>query len=217
VRNAIVAAKECGIPFIVNVCAENENDERYTKILDDLHGITTDDTIERVVTFPFGGAAEGLGMSKYQTSAEPPDYACRACSSPVIFPDGRVFACVGPVITLKSQHPLLLGSLRERPLDEILDDAEMNAIVHATRIWGPSRLISMAEGAGLGRYLPQRYVRDSICYACHALMSSPEIVVFLRQLADDHEFKRKVAYARVYYLKETNAAERIERLSRSPA
>jgi hypothetical protein len=38
-------------------------------------------------------------------------------------------------------------------------------------------------------------------------MSNGEIVEFLFQLAEDYEFKRKVAYARVYYLKETKMVE----------
>jgi hypothetical protein len=38
-------------------------------------------------------------------------------------------------------------------------------------------------------------------------MSSGKIVAFLLQLAEDYEFRQKVAYARVYYLKEPQMAE----------
>jgi MoaA/NifB/PqqE/SkfB family radical SAM enzyme len=208
IRNAILAAKECGVPYYVTVCTENENDGRYREILRKLQETTEIDTIKPVITFPFGRAAKTLGVSKYETSDEPPTSACLASSYPIIFPDGSVIACVGPLVTLKSRHPLLLGSIRERSLHEIFDDAELNPILHAIRIWGPRRLISMIKDAGLNQHLPRKYIRNSVCYACHAVFSNSEIVKFLCQLANDPEFARKVAYARVYYLKETTMVDR---------
>ncbi len=207
VKNAVFASKECNIPYNIAVCTENENDSEYKEILRKLHEITGIDTINTAVTFPAGRALKRLGTQKYQTTKEIPISACSAGSSPIVFPDGRVIACIGPVIDLTSPHPLILGNLRESSLREILDSAELNPILHAIRIWGPRKLISMIENMGLNTYLPQKYIKDSVCNACYNLMSNKEIVEFLTQLTKDFEFKRKVAYARVYYLKETTMAE----------
>jgi MoaA/NifB/PqqE/SkfB family radical SAM enzyme len=207
VKNAVSAAKECNIPYNIAVCTESEEDIAYKKILNKLEEITEKDTINTAVTFPAGRALNKVSMLKYQTTEEPPISACSAGSSPIVFPDGRVIACIGPVIELKSSHPLILGNLHENSLQEILDSAETNSILHAIRIWGPKKLISLIKDAGLDAYLPERYIKDSVCNACYKLMSNSRIIAFLFQLDRDVEFKRKVAYARVYYLKETKMVE----------
>ena len=78
----------------------------------------------------------------------------------------------------------------------------MNTILHAIRIWGPKKLIRMVEEAGLVDELPNNYIKDSICNACYSLVSNPKIVEYLSELINDPEFRRRVAYARAYYLKE---------------
>ena len=55
--------------------------------------------------------------------------------------------------------------------------------------------------------LPETYIDGSICSACYYLMSNPTITEFLERLAGDDEFRRKVAYARIYYLNEVRMAE----------
>ncbi len=207
VKNALLAAKECGIQYNIAVCTQNENDINYKETLNKLYEITEPDTIYTAITFPAGRALIRLGTLKYETSEEPPISACWAGSSPVVFPDGKVLACIGPVIDLHSSHPLILGNLKKNSLQEILDNAELNPILHAIRIWGPKKLISMVKEAGLNRYLPEKYIKNSACNACYCLMSNSKIVEFLTQIAMEVEFKRKVAYARIYYLKETKMAE----------
>jgi len=207
VKNAILAAKECNIPYNIAVCTENENDTVYKEILCKLEEITEKDNIKTSITFPVGRALKKLGTFKYKTSEIPPVSACTACSSPIIFPDGRVIACIGPLIDLSTSHPLVLGNLRINTLNEILDNAESNPILQTIRIWGPRKLVSLIKEAGLHQYLPQRYIEESVCDACYNLMSNSKIIEFLNQLANDYEFKRKIAYARLYYLKETKMAE----------
>jgi len=207
VKNAILAAKECGIPYNIHICTENENNEGYKEILNKLLELTEIDNINTAVTFPAGRALKKIGLLRYQTTDDPPLSACSAASSPIIFPDGRVIACIGPVIDLSSSHPLLLGNLHENSLNKILDKSELNPILHAIRIWGPRKLISIIKEAGLTQYLPKRYIKNSVCNACYHLMSSGKIVKFLTQLAEGREFKQKIAYARVYYLKEPKMAE----------
>ena len=74
-------------------------------------------------------------------------------------------------------------------------------------MWGSKKLVTIAQEAGLTQYLPKKFIQDSICYACHSLMSNKKIKEFLYTLAEKPEFRRKVAYARLYYLRESRMYE----------
>ena len=206
VKNAINAAKKLDIPYQIAVCTENQEDKEYKKTLKALEEITEPETIKTALTFPVGRALE-IDKPNYVTSKDPPISACSAGSSPIIFPNGNVIGCIGPVINIKSDHPLLLGNLKRNSLKDVLDASEKNAIYHAIRIWGPRKFISLAKEARLEKYLPKKYIANSICYACHSLMSQDQIRKFLQALAIDPEFRKKVAYARLYYLKEKQMFE----------
>lgn len=214
VKNAVSAAKVCDIPYNIAVCTENEDEIEYKRILSRLYEITEPDTVTTAVTFPAGRALERLGTLKHHTTEQPPKSACSAGSSPIVFPSGKVIACIGPVIDIVIPHPLVLGNLRENCLGEILDDAELNPILHAIRIWGPRKLISILRESGSHQNLPDVYVKDSVCNACYSLMSNSKITDFLVQLARDSEFVQKVAYGRAYYLKETSMVELLHLASR---
>jgi len=206
VKNAVDAAKKLGIPFQIGVCTENQQDKEYKKTVKKLKEIVRPDQIKTAITFPVGRALK-LNETKYETSSEPPISACSAGNSPIIFPNGNVVGCIGPVIDIKNEHPLLLGNLRNSSLNTILDNSETNSIFHAIRIWGPKKLVSLIHEAGLQKHLPKKYIQNSICYACHSLMSNKAIKNFLFNLNEDFEFKRKVAYARLYYLRESRMYE----------
>lgn len=165
------------------------------------------DKIKTSVTLPVGRALKRSKYFKYRTSPEPTISACSTGSTPIIFPDGKVIACIGPVIDLPQSHPLFLGNLRKHSLSEILDKAETNLILHAIRVWGPKKLISLIKEHGQNALLPKEYIAESICDACYKLMSNEKIVDLLNTLSKDERFKQKVAYARIYYLNETKMAE----------
>ncbi|MFB3765389.1 MAG: radical SAM protein [Methanotrichaceae archaeon] len=207
IENAIRAARACGIPYDIHICTESKDEPSYRCTLERLKRLTDESNILTVITFLAGRASEMTHRSGYQLSDKPPVSACESGWSPVIFPNGKVMACVGPVIDIKASHPLFLGSLKESTLKEVLDRAESNSILHALRVWGPAMLISMAREAGLNGCLPETYIEGSICSACYELMSNSKINEFLESLAGNAEFRRKVAYARIYYLKETRMAE----------
>ena len=153
-------------------------------------------------TFPVGRAADIRDDLRYSLSKEPCPEVCQASNSPCIFPDGRVYGCIGPLFTLQEQQPLYLGNLKEHSVAEIFDRAEMNAILHALRFWGPASFLSRLREAGMDDHLPTVFVSGSICQDCHAMFSNPEVREWLRQLGQDTEFRRKVAYGRLYHLEE---------------
>ena len=206
VKNAVNAAEKLDVPFQIGVCTENQQDNEYKSMVKELEKIVQPDRIKTAIVFPVGRALT-IHDPKYVTSDEPPISACSAGSAPIIFPNGNILGCIGPVIDIKSPHPLLLGNLHDMSLEEILDKSEVNAIYHAIRIWGPKKLISMVNDAGLAKHLPSRYIKDSVCHACYSLMANREISRFLESLAQEPEFRRKVAYGRLYYLRERQMYE----------
>ncbi len=206
VKNAVNAAEKLDVPFQIGVCTENQNDNEYKSMVEELEQIVQADKIKTAIVFPVGRALN-IRDPKYVTSDEPPVSACSAGSAPIIFPNGNILGCIGPVIDIKSAHPLLLGNLHEMSLEEILDKSEINTIYHAIRIWGPKKLISMANDAGLAKHLSSKYIKDSVCHACYSLMANKEIRRFLQSLSHEPEFRRKVAYARLYYLREKQMFE----------
>jgi MoaA/NifB/PqqE/SkfB family radical SAM enzyme len=209
VENALMAAKELGLNCNVAVCTEDVDDGQYKGLMERLERIVERENISTVVTFPVGRAAGFVNIAKYKMTDQPPIGACPSAHTPVIFPDGRVSACIGPVIDLHTEHPLLLGNLREESLERILDAAEMNAVLHIVRVWGPRRLLEMLEERGFGGRLPRRFVEGSICNLCYSIMSAEGLREGLADLGRDSQLMQKIAYARQYYLSETTMVEAI--------
>jgi len=203
VVNAIGAAESCGIPHRVLVATESETDPDYLSFLDGLKRFTSEDTITTVITFYAGRALVKIDANRYQWTQEPCPWACTAVGAPIMFPDGRVIACIGPLIELRARHSLVLGNLREEPLAAILDRAENNSVLHAIRVWGPRKLVEKLRESPIASELPRAYVRGSTCDVCYKLFSNPTISAHLERLNDDAGFKRYVAYGRTYYLNDT--------------
>jgi MoaA/NifB/PqqE/SkfB family radical SAM enzyme len=206
---AIEAARACSIPCTVSICTESRDDPEYRSLLRKLESAVGPENITTVTTLLAGRALVTIQHSAYETAPEPAPYCCVPAAAPVIFPDGRVIACIGPLITLKGQHPLVLGNLRDASLEEIFDRAEVNPILHALRVWGPKKLCELAHAAGWHADLPSSFVAGNVCDACYQMFSRPKLVPFLDGLASDPEFARVTAYARMYYLKEDEMADRL--------
>jgi MoaA/NifB/PqqE/SkfB family radical SAM enzyme len=209
VFHAIEAARACSIPCTVSICTESRDDPEYRSLLRKLEETIGPENITTVTTLLAGRALVTIQPSVYETTPEPAPYCCVPAAAPVIFPDGRVIACIGPLITLNRQHPLVLGNLRDMSLEEIFDRAEVNPILHALRVWGPKKLCELARAAGWHAELPSSFVAENVCDACYQIFSRPGLAPFLDGLASDPEFARVTAYARMYYLKEDEMADRL--------
>ena len=57
VKNAVIAAKACGIPFEIIVCTESKKDPRYLEVLKELSSITDKDDVKTAIIFSVGRAA----------------------------------------------------------------------------------------------------------------------------------------------------------------
>jgi MoaA/NifB/PqqE/SkfB family radical SAM enzyme len=207
VENALWAAKKLGLMCNVSVCTEDEKDPAHQRLVERLERIIDREQINSVITFPAGRALKYIDPARYSMTDQRPATACISAHTPVVFPDGRVFACIGPVIDLHTRHPLLLGNLKATPLEHILDNAEMNPVLHILRVWGPATLCEMLEAKGVGDRLPRRFVRNSVCSLCYALMADAGLCIALKDIAQDRELGQKTAYARQYFLKESRMLE----------
>ncbi len=175
------------------------------------------DKARKLVDF---GARRGLEVSSVSNGfwAHDPDICrqnatssqsrCRLAQSPVILPDGRVIGCCCSLLA-GSDHPLVLGNLHEEPLEDVLDRAEMNPILHTLRVWGPRKLISMIEEAGLKSELPEQYMEDSICGPCLSIVTNPKFAKWLEELAKHPVYQMTVACGRAYHLNETSMLSRL--------
>jgi MoaA/NifB/PqqE/SkfB family radical SAM enzyme len=207
IKNAVWAAQELGRLYNLAVCTDNEEDQQYRKIINDLKTIVEDDRIRVSITFPVGRAQKRVRNFIYRTSPDPTISACSMASSPVIFPNGKVIACIGPLLTLPAKHPMFLGNLRQEALSEILDRSELNPLLHTIRVWGPQKLVSLLRQHGLDALLPTEYICDCICDVCYKLLSDEQIVDALERILRNEQIKQTIAYARLYYLNETTMAE----------
>ena len=209
VLNAVAAARECSIPCSVSICTENREDPEHLRLVQRLAEKIGREAITTVTTLLAGRALVTIKTPLYGQVHDPAPYYCEPAAAPVIFPDGRMIACIGPLITLRNDHPLVLGNAHEEPLANIFDRAEVNPVLHALRVWGPRKLVELARAAGMESQLPQTYAAENVCDACYQLFSRPALATFLEDLTLDPEFTRTTAYARAYFLHESEMADRL--------
>jgi organic radical activating enzyme len=210
VRNAVRAARELGVEYTVAVCTQDEQDPAYLRLLKQVKEFADPGRIYTAMTMPVGRARTELDPDRYQMADLPAASACTTASTPMILPDGRVIACVGPLIALRVSHPLMLGNARLTPVAELLDRAESNTLLHAIRVWGPRKLVEALKATAAGVDLPTQYIKDSPCDVCQRLFRNPKLTGALSKLAMDAEFREKVAYGRVHYLRESSMASQLQ-------
>ncbi len=202
VQNAIRAAREVGVPCTAAICTQRFDDPGFKRLLESLSAMMDPGSIDVALAFPVGRGNSLFRQEDYDEVPDPPQSACPVGSSPIIFPDGRVTACIGPVIGVIHDNPLILGNLYRQTISEIFDRAETNAVLHAIRVWGPRRIIERLKAVSPHVELPGPYVKNSACHACHQLMLDPRIAPILNSWNSDTEFIRRVLYGRAYYLGE---------------
>lgn len=208
IRNAVWAARETGRQFNIAICTDNEENPEYQSILRQLESIVTPDDIRIAVTYPAGRALKHHNALNHEHSARPTVSACTMASAPVVYPDGNVMACIGPVLTISGACPLRLGNLNENSLQSILDNAEINPVLQIIRVWGPAKLVSLLTRAGKAELLPREYISNSTCDICYKLFSDDRIIAELEAILAERRYLDIIAYARMHYLQESAMAEK---------
>ena len=132
---------------------------------------------------------------------------CNACSAPAITDDGRVTACNGPAYFLDSGSPLVIGSLRETPLSDLIDKHTDDPILETIRRAGPLRLLHELEEAGIARELGIRRHHSGICDLCIDITSNPAAVLVLRERLGTPLYQAELTARRMMI--RTGIAERV--------
>ncbi len=122
---------------------------------------------------------------------------CNACSSPAVSDDGRVTACNGPAYFLDATSPLVVGSLREATLPELIERHTDDPILETIRRAGPERLLSELQDAGAARELGIRRNHTGICDLCIDINSNPGAVTVLRERLGSPRYQAELAARRL--------------------
>lgn len=206
IRNATEALKQLNMVYNVAVCHENGNDPEFITMMNNLKTIIPEHLIKFSRTLPFGRMKSHADTLGYTLSDKPSEGSCTMASFPVIFPQGLISACIGPVITLQPPHPLILGDLRTESITSILNKAQTNPILQAIRIWGPSKIFEWLNRIDFRKSTGNRFITNSLCDACYKLTTDPEYTEGLILLSGNQEFIEEVAYGRAYFLHEEQMA-----------
>jgi MoaA/NifB/PqqE/SkfB family radical SAM enzyme len=122
---------------------------------------------------------------------------CSACERPTLTDDGRVTACNGPSYFQKPGSPLIVGSLHETPLGELLHRHSDDPILETIRTHGPSRLREELRAVpGFENFFRESY--SGLCELCLHINSDAKAVAALRSRIDaSSQQARRIAVAKV--------------------
>ncbi len=175
IHNAVIAAGLLGRQFDISVTVGNGDQEAIQPIISRLSRIIDRGRIHINVTLPVGRARQLPRRLTRLTSTKPDASACPNIASPVIFPDGRVMACMGVRPSHPNSCPLCLGNLHKERLAGLLDRIETDPLLQLLGTWGPHRLLSIMKSRGYGDRLPVTFLRGSRCNICHKLFSDRKL------------------------------------------
>lgn len=208
VHNAIRASNERGLAVEVHLCTDSLDNPIFIESNAKLKEWLPENDIRISLALPYGNAREIIGINKeLEMDHEPPPYACTSAATPLIYPDGKIVGCVGPIFSIPCQNPLLLGDLRKETVNDLLERAELNPILHILRLWGPRKLVSLLKESEIKNSLPYRYDQLGICPTCIRLMSDQSLVNEMWRTFTTKEYLNYIAYGRVYYLHEARMLE----------
>lgn len=201
IDNALVAVHRLGIACNLSVCIEKGEDEESASILNSLKKMAEGESILISYVYP-AGRAKGKRTHSAVFDRDTEQYCCSGAESPIIFPDGRVVGCMGVVDGLSGKHPLLLGDANLRSLAEILSGADQNVFLHMLRLWGPAAVIRKMQESGMHNSELEELAGGSDCDLCYLLAKNDWLLEQLNEILSESELKKKVAYARQFYLGE---------------
>jgi MoaA/NifB/PqqE/SkfB family radical SAM enzyme len=127
------------------------------------------------------GAARNLPDEQFHHLASPPKGRCRVALSPVVEPDGTVYACCGPSRYAHQPSPLILGNVRDESLDTILSRGAADPLLKALWLIGPYGLLELLRNRLDTQHLISlRKSYTGICELCLDLTDSLTVVAALR-------------------------------------
>ncbi len=162
------------------------------------------------------GRAESLPASHFLFSDEPPKGVCSVVFSPIVEPDGKVYACCGPSHYSRKPSPLFLGDAAVEPLDDILQRGLNDPILEIIYNLGPYGLYHLLMDEPIGRErFEKRQTYSGICELCLDITGNPELVQVLRERLSGKDAQRLVL-ASALWRKERDRAKSVPDASQAP-
>jgi len=122
---------------------------------------------------------------------------CSACNVPALTDDGRMTACNGPPYFEDPASPLVIGSVHETPIEELLSKHASDPILETIRRWGPERLLSELNECGGAEKFGIRPTHAGICDLCIDINSKPEAVAVLRERLSAEKHRAELLARRI--------------------
>jgi hypothetical protein len=187
-------AAEAGLDVIVRavVSATRTKEEESARFT----GLPVDLMATRIVRL---GRAASLSASHFTVHDKPPAENCDVVLSPVIEPDGSVYACCGPAKYGGRPSPLLLGDAKTEPLDDILARGLKDPVLDIIYNLGPYGLLQLLKDHPVGRErFKARSAYTGICELCLDITGDPALVSALRERLKDKDVQRLVAASHLW-------------------
>ncbi len=197
IRNAVEAALSQNIAYRIIITTNSFDSRDYQSIFKKLNNFAQPKSIISSIIYN-SGRAHSNDFS-FRKNANPCLGICRMAASPMIFPNGKVFGCVGPIVNSNINHPMFLGNLKNTSLKEILDKTEKNYVLHALRVFGPAYLINEAQKNKKNTWISSDYIENNLCETCQSIISNKKAQLFLSELANQELFQNIVTEKRYDY------------------
>lgn len=190
-QNILRAAEELGVPMNLNVTRIADDTE-----LNDLIQPFEVSSHARVRFYDVQAVGRARDIPSSTLRAESFG-ACDGAKVPAITDDGRMIACNGPSYFQRLESPLVLGSLNEKSVSELLEKHRTDPILQTIRIFGPSRLREELDRIpGVEFNWKESYT--GLCDLCLHINSNPETASVLRErLSQPRLVAERIARARV--------------------
>jgi hypothetical protein len=146
------------------------------------------------------GSAATLPDDHFTFTEESPAGGCSVIYSPVVEPDGMVYACCGPSRWSKPTSPLFLGSTDDEDLDTIFNRAVRDPLLEALATIGPYGLMRLIkDDPSIQDILPIRAQGyTGMCELCLDLNNIPEIVEHIRERLSTFQMRTMINAAMLY-------------------
>ena len=124
---------------------------------------------------------------------ELPAGACKRLGTPLVCPDGSVLACCSEYAYGEScPAALRLGTLEERSLSAMVQDAQSDPLLAALRALGPAYVADVARDSG---WQGGRYREGNVCDLCLDLLREASLADEVRRRLAEPEHDGAIAFA----------------------
>jgi organic radical activating enzyme len=207
IRNVILSGYELGIDIYVRISYLNDPVSEIEYIKKQLIQVEGLYKISQQPVVSIGRAASNIDKNSI-FSYDPTGIFCRGIDTPLIVSNGDVLACCSHVLSDLDDHPLLLGNIYNQSLEEIKNAADINPVIHALRLWGPSELVHLvqeqAKKDGCLFIPPLKDEVHNLCSLCKYIVNNQNYIKMLMHAIQDPDVLHEIAVGRLMELGEVS-------------